>query len=923
LQNPLDIDEMELMTYKFASSFSRGARRIVTLAAALLPNMLAAQATGILTGVVRDEAGNPVQGATITLGGTQIGAAARSDGRYRLAAAPGRYAVSARLIGYASRIDTVNVTSGGTTTHDFVLAKAVTALEAVTTLGTRGEQRTVLDAPVPIDVLPATEIRSTGRTETAQILQALAPSFNFPRTTLGDATDNVRPATLRGMSPDQALVLIDGKRRHLSAVVNINGFVGRGSEAVDLNAIPASMIDHIEILRDGAAAQYGSDAIAGVINIVLKTNAPGDFTTQVGEYSTKQPAAGNWNSDVYHHDGKLFYTSAGKGFSFGQNGYLFVNGEIRDRGLTNRAAPDLRQQYFTGDPRNNDPNLPVPGGVDFSIGDSYNHDMSGWLNTGTTLANGIELYAFGGVNHRFGDAFAFWRRPQDPTNVRSIYPNGFVPEEQPTVLDGSGFGGIKGRAMGWDYDLSTGYGRNQFDMHVVHSVNVSLGANSPTNFYAGQLAFGQWTNNLDVFRDVNVGMRAPLHVAWGAEFRVDQYKVTQGDSASWINGGAKVLDANGNPTATPAPVGTQGYPGFRPEDAGSHSRNNVAGYIDLSSDITSNLLIDVAGRSEHYSDFGSTTTGKVSARFEPISGYALRGAVSTGFRAPSLGQEFFSNTAINFITLPGQTTAQPLEIRTFPVASPEAQALHAQPLRPEKSVNYSAGVALAPFRSLSATVDYYRINMKDRIVLSNNFTAQAVIDTLAAHGLSGLGGGRYFTNAVDTKTNGIDVVANYGWTFSPKSVLTLTAGYNGNWTQVTRVDTSSIIAGQSVALFSRVDRARLEVGNPRSNFLLSGNYQAGRAGIMLRTHRYGPVTSFGTTAAGDQTFGPQWITDGSFTFGPVVRRATVIVGMDNIFDKYPDPTIAANTNSGILPFAGITPFGFNGRFLYGKLSFGL
>ena len=755
------------------------------------------------------------------------------------------------------------------------------------------------------------------------MIQALAPSFNFPRTTLGDATDNVRPATLRGMSPDQALVLINGKRRHLSAVVNINGFVGRGSEAVDLNAIPASMIAHIEILRDGAAAQYGSDAIAGVINIVLKSNAPGDVTTQVGEYNTNQPAAGNFKTDVTHHDGKLFAFNADHGWSFGQNGYVFVGGEIRDRGLTNRAAPDLRQQYFTGDPRNNDPNLPVPGKVTFKIGDSYNHDVQGFINAGTTLANGIQLYAFGGGSHRFGDAFGFWRRPRDANNVRAIYPNGYLPEEQPTIVDGSGFVGAKGRALDWDYDLSTGYGRDQFDMNVVHSVNVSMGASSPTDFYAGQLAFGQWTSNLDVNRDFDVGMHAPIHAAWGAEFRVDQYKITQGDQASFENGGQFVLDQNGNPTKTPAAVGSQVYPGFRPEDAGSHSRNNVAGYVELSSDLTKQLLLDVAGRTEHYSDFGSTTTGKVSGRYELIKGYALRGAVSTGFRAPSLGQEFFSNTAINFVTLPGQTTATPLEIRTFPVASPEAIALHAKPLKPEKSVNYSAGVALEPFNSFSATIDYYRINMKDRIVLSNNFTAQAVIDTLAAHGLVGLGGGRYFTNAVDTKTDGVDVVANYGWSFTKSSVLRLTAGYNGNWTQVTRLDSSSVISGQSVNLFSRVDRARLEKGNPRSNFLLSGDFTTGRAGITLRAHRYGPVTSFGTNSngSGDQTWPARWITDASLSYGPL-RRATVVVGVDNIFDTYPEPTIAANNNSGLLPFAGITPFGFNGRFLYAKVSYG-
>ncbi|HSQ31951.1 MAG TPA: TonB-dependent receptor, partial [Gemmatimonadaceae bacterium] len=374
----------------------RHALRSSLVAAAIVSPLASQSATGTVTGRVVDAAGAPVQGASVLLAGTQYGATARSDGSYRLTAPAGRYAITARLIGYTSRTDSVTITAGGTATVNFTLSRAATTLEAVTTLGTRGEQRTVLDAPVPIDVLPSLEIRSTGRTETSQMIQALAPSFNFPRTTLGDATDNVRPATLRGMSPDQALVLINGKRRHLSAVVNINGFVGRGSEAVDLNAIPASMIDHIEILRDGAAAQYGSDAIAGVINIVLKSNAPGDITAQVGEYNTKQPPAGNWKSDVTHHDGKLFAMNADRGWGFGQNGYVFIGGEIRDRGLTNRAAPDLRQQYFTGDPRNNDPSLPVPGKVTFKIGDSYNHDVLGFVNAGTTLANGIQLYAFGG-----------------------------------------------------------------------------------------------------------------------------------------------------------------------------------------------------------------------------------------------------------------------------------------------------------------------------------------------------------------------------------------------------------------------------------------------------------------------------------------------------------------------------------------------
>ncbi|HEY2378956.1 MAG TPA: TonB-dependent receptor [Gemmatimonadaceae bacterium] len=894
----------------------RSSAALTVLALSLLsPLSLAAQSSGTISGRVLDTQGAPLQGAAISLAGTTRGAIVRSDGSYRLTAPVGRYEIRARLLGYTPHSDSVTVSAGGAVTKSFTLDRAATSLEAVSVIGTRGEERTVIDAPVPIDVLSSLEVRSTGRTETSQMIQALAPSFNVPRTTLGDATDNVRPATLRGLSPDQALVLVNGKRRHVSAVVNINGFVGRGSEAVDLNAIPAGMIDHIEILRDGAAAQYGSDAIAGVINIVLKSTAPGDITGQVGEYSTEEPQVANFTSPTYKHDGKLFYANADHGWTFGQNGYVFLGGEIRDRGYTNRAAPDTRIQYFQNQQPNN-PDLPVPGGVDFKIGDSYQHDDLGWLNAGTTLANGIQLYAFGGLSHNFGDAFGFWRRPRDANNFRAIYPNGFLPEEQPVIWDGSGFVGMKGQALGWDYDLSTGYGRDVFDMHIVNSVNVSLGSASPTSFYAGQLAFGQSTTNLDVFRDFKPGF-APLHAAWGLELRDDQYKVGAGQLESYEIGTVHIIDSTGAQTTAPAAAGSQVYPGYQPQDAGNHSRTNVAGYVDLSSDLTSKLLIDLAGRAEHYSDFGSTTTGKIAGRYEPIHGVAFRGAVSSGFRAPSLGQEYFSNTAINFVGNP----AVPVEIRTFPVSSPVAQILHAKPLRPEKSMNYSAGVALEPLRSLSLTVDYYRIDLKDRIALSNNFTSTAVIDTLSAHGVTDVQGARYFTNAVDSRTNGLDVIGSYGWSLTRTALLRLTAAYNGNWTRVTRVDSSAILPGQGNALFSRVDQARLEKGNPRNNVVLSANLGVGRFGIDLRNQRFGEVTSFGTTPAGDQTWSPKWVTDASVSYGPVTH-ATITLGSDNIFNAYPDATITPNTNSGILPYSGISPFGINGRFVYAKLAYG-
>jgi iron complex outermembrane receptor protein len=528
----------------------------------------------------------------------------------------------------------------------------------------------------------------------------------------------------------------------------------------------------------------------------------------------------------------------------------------------------------------------------------------------------VQVYAFGGLSHRFGDAFGFWRRPRDANNLVAVYPNGYLPEEQPVIWDGSGYVGLKGQAASWEYDLSTGFGRNAFDMNVVNSVNVSMGPSSPRNFYAGQLVFGQWTTDLDVNRDFKFAL-APLHTAWGLEFRQDRYKVGAGDKASYENDGTFVLDSLGRATSTPAAAGSQVYPGYQPQDAGSHSRSNVAGYVDLSSDITSHLLLDVAGRYEHYSDFGSTTTGKVAGRYELVHGVAFRGAVSSGFRAPTLGQEYFSNTAINFVGTP----AVALEIRTLPVSSPIAQVLHAQPLRPEKSMNYSAGVALEPLRNLSFTVDYYRIDLKDRIVLSNNFTAQAVVDTLSAHGVVGVNGARYFTNAVDSRTNGLDVIGNYGWSITRTALLRLTAAYNGNWTRVTRVDSSSILPGQGNALFSRVDRARLEKGNPRNNLVLSANLGVGRFGIDFRNQRFGQVTSFGTTAAGDQTWDPKWVTDLALSFGPVTR-ATITLGADNIFNTYPDPTITPNTNSGILPYSGIAPFGINGRFIYAKLSYG-
>jgi len=902
----------------------------LTLAAA---HAASAQTSGTLHGRVTGPTGEALAGATVSATGTQRGAVVRADGSYQFTLPAGRYEVRARLLGYAMSVDSVTISAGQTTNKDFRVERAATSLESVAIIGSRGEQRSVISAPVPIDVLSAADLQQSGRTETAQMLQAVAPSINFPHATIADGTDHIRPATLRGLAPDQALVLVNGKRRHISALVNLNGFVGRGAQAVDLNAIPASMIDHVEILRDGAAAQYGSDAIAGVINIVLKSDAPATYTVEAGENvttynrgATPQLAFPGQTSEISAHDGSVLASSLNAGWSFGQNGYFEIGGESRNRGGTNRSLPDARLQYFAGDPRNT--NAPA---MHFWQGDSYNRDSQLFFNSGQTFSNGVELYAFGGYGRRRGASAGMWRRPNDDRTVRSIYPDGFLPFIKSDIADGSLSVGFKGDARGWTWDLGTVYGRNSFAFGVDNSANVSLGPSSKTSFDAGELIAGQSATTLDLFREVKTPWHRPVRVALGAEFRADRYEITPGDSDSYRDGGVRVLDANGVPTTRFAASGAQVFPGFRPSDSGAHGRSNDAAYVDFESDLTSKFLLDVAGRAERYSDFGSTSTGKVAGRYQLAKGVALRGAVSSGFRAPSLGQEFFSSTATNFIA------GVPFDIRTFPVATKEAKVLGATDLKPEKSINLSAGIAVEPARGLALTADFYQIKINDRIVLSDNFTGAAIQTLFDSAGLHGVSGGRFFSNAIDTRSNGLDLVANYDVIFSAKSSLKLSSGYNHNVVKVTHVDsTPPALRLFQENLFGRVERTRIERGNPRDNLFVSANYGVGALGVTARTQRYGQVSVAGATATNatgslDQTYGAKWISDVGLTY-TLRSRYALTVGADNLFDVYPDrnvnPGDPATTNGGIsnfgiFPYNAISPFGFNGRFVYTKLSLGL
>ena len=912
---------------------------------ALLPGVLLAQAnSGTLAGRVTG-ADAPVAGASVFVGGRT--ASTRSDGGYRITLSPGRYQVRVRALGFNTATDSVTITAGATTTANYTLVRAVATLEAVSTLGTRGEARSVIDAPVPIDVLSSAEIKATGRTETAQMIQAVAPSFNFPRTSIGDGTDHVRPATLRGLAPDQTLVLLNGKRRHNSALVNVNGFVGRGSAPVDLNAIPSSMIDRIEILRDGAAAQYGSDAIAGVVNVVLKQGTAGEFRSTLGQtYSTYNrpddvpvtpyPVQAG---EVSARDGRVFQAALDHGWTFSQNGFLHLAAELRDRGQTNRSLEDPRIQYGVGDPRETNLALPSPDGrVNHRQGDGSTHDVQGFWNGGRAFGS-TDFYTFGGLSARKGEATGFWRRPLDDRTLRNIYPNGFLPIIHSDIYDASGSVGFKGVYSGWNWDLGTVYGQNQFGFVIKNTANVSLGPTSPTQFDAGKLRFGQSTTTLDFNRDFKEVFPFPVNVAAGGEYRADKYTIVAGEPDSWRNGGATVIDVNGVVTTRPGAPGAQVFPGFKADsggkkgDEGSHSRNNAAFYVDVSSDLTNRLLVDLAARYENYSDFGSTTTGKVSTRFQIAEGLAFRGSASTGFRAPSLMQEWFSSTATNFVA------GVPFDIKTFTASSAEALALGSSPLKAEKSHNYGLGLAYEPVSSFSITGDYYRIGIDDRIVLSNNFTGAAAVAALASVGVTGVQGGRFFTNAIDTRTEGFDIIANYGITLANSGVLRLSAAYNHNRTSVTRVDTlPTPLALLKTSLFDRVEQGRIEEGNPADNLILSGNFDYRGVGLILRSQRFGKVTSYGTAPTNafgplDQTFSAKWITDVGVTY--LWRTLTLTVGADNVFDVYPDrnnnngniTTIATEnggtSNFGIFPYAGISPFGFNGRFIYTKVALGL
>ncbi len=783
-------------------------------------------------------------------------------------------------------------------------------LQTVIVTGTRSASRTESSSLTPIDVVSAQALQQTGTTDLPTALARIIPSLNFPRPAAADTADTQRPAQLRGLSPDQVLVLVNGKRWHPGAILLNNGVIGRGSQPVDLNTIPLSAIDHIEVLRDGASAHYGSDAIAGVINVILKKGAAGgDVEVSGGQYS-----AG---------DGRQWLGSANFGIPLnGDQGWLRLTLESGNQDHTNRAGPDNRSPAWEA------------LGVNFRQGDPDVHSNNVLLNAQYNITPDVEFYAFGHYGHRNSTSPAFFRyglnspKPNNPL-MASLYPNGFLPLENADSTDQSLVAGVRGTVNGWRWDVSANYGGNRVSYETRNSLNYAYlhdFGNTPTAFQDGILKATQQSFDIDIAKDFRPSwLPNPLTVAFGTEYLRQGYQIAAGALPSWYVGTSGTAG------------GAQGFAGWQPANAVNASRHDVAEYIDFETNLTDKLGASLAVRHENYSDFGSTTSGSLSARYDFTDSFALRGGASTGFRAPSLGQEYFSQISSLFYAA-GSLPGLPAGIYNrglVQVGSPIATLLGAEPLKAEKSRNFTLGAVWNPTEALNLSVDVYQIEIDNRIALSGaiSTTTPKVVSYLAANGITNLqySSVNYFTNAADTRTRGVDFVGTYVAKLGDAGTLTSTLSANYNQNKVTSVKANPAVLDNLGVSFVRLNRQDIKgyLANttPRSKLILSEQYDIGNWGFTGTLTRYGRYTSYVSSlstynpAAGivDQTFTPKWILDlaGNYRW----QHWTFTLGADNVLNNHPDKNIANNTNNGTLPYSTYSPFGYNGAYVYGKVRY--
>ncbi|WP_299437166.1 TonB-dependent receptor [uncultured Aquimarina sp.] len=850
----------------------------------------------IVTGTVTDSSGLPVPYVNIAEKGSNKGTTTDDDGKYTIAVDENAVLVFS-FVGF----QTQEITVGAQDKIDVVLLEGE-ALSTIIVVGSRSPKRTATDTPVAVDIIDMQDIiTKSGKIEINELLQYSAPSFNANKQSGSDGADHIDPASLRGLGPDQTLVLINGKRRHSSSLINIFGTRGRGNSGTDLNTIPATSIKRIEILRDGAAAQYGSDAIAGVINIVLKdnidklsgsisygaynTNAKGDFpdgtpNTDGNRLDTEND--GNRIADDKSFDGGSVKVTANYGVGIGEKGYINFTTEYLSKNKTLRPGYSFRRGF----------------------GEAAIDGFNFFANASIPLSDKTELYAFGGRNYRDTDAFAFTRNDGERV-VTEIYPNGFTPRITSNIIDNSISAGVRTETdSGWKIDLSNTWGKNNFHYFIEGTLNASLEENSPTEFDAGGHSLSQNTINLD-FSKYYPKITKGLNLAFGAEYRTENFIIFAGEEGSYAT-----YDVNGLAITNPAtqtqpidtdsgqlrPGGSQGFPGYSPANEVDRSRSNLSLYADAELDITDAFLLAGAARFENYSDFGSTINGKLAFRIKASENINIRGSVSSGFRAPSLAQIYYN---LRFTDFQGGVATETL---LSPNNSPVTASFGIDRLKEETSLNGSLGVT-AKLGSFSATVDGYYIDIKDRIVLTGTFEATEIDNVNEA---------QFFANGVDTETLGLDLVLSWKGNYDFGTLSALLAG-NVNNMYITGVNTDL----DSDIFFGKREQAFLLASAPRSKFALNLNYNTDKFNAGLGLTRFSDITLVDFTDSEDE-YGAKITAD--LTVGyKLSDQLKLTIGGNNITNEYPDQQNDGETEAG--GYWDSVQMGFGGAFYYARLDF--
>lgn len=854
----------------------------------LLPVTAFGQAARI-SGRVLDTSGQPITGARVVQKGTLNSAVTRGDGTFELRHGGGSVTLVVTAFGFRD----TEVTLSGSAATDITLETAI-AITAIEVVGSRRQDRSATESPSAVDVLDVRELAQTsGQLDINQLLQYVAPSFNANRQSGADGSDHIDPATLRGLGPDQTLVLINGKRRHQSSLINIFGSRGRGNTGTDLNAIPMAAVERIEILRDGASAQYGSDAIAGVINIVLRSGT-GELDGSLATGARVADAPSDLAITSSGFDGEEFQAAANYGWRIGQDGYLNVTGETLGRERTNRPADpeqfDIYRRQF---------------------GDAQARQAGVFLNTLVPMSPSSGFYGFGGVSFRKTDAYAWTRDPDSERNVPEIYPDGFDPHIVSDIIDGSASAGLRTQLGGWDVDLNNTFGLNRFHYFVEGTLNASLLAASPTDFDAGGFQLIQNTTGVSLSR-LLPAVRSGLNLAAGAEFRVDNYRIFAGEEGSWRNYGLHTYTENGETITVDTlgrPGGSQGFPGFQPANELNENRTNVGVWADVELDVTDRFLVGVAGRFENYSDFGSTFNAKAATRVALTDAVALRATASTGFRAPSLPQIHFNSTFTDFVggvAVDKLIAANGSEL-TRTVGIPE--------LKEETATNVSVGLTARAGR-FSATIDAYQIDIDDRIVLTGAFedTDDAIGEDLAA---MGVGAAQFFTNALDTRTRGIDVVLTFGHRLGAHDMNWSLAG-NFNDMELGAVKTTPRLAGKEDIYFGAREQHFLLASAPPTKITFGLDHRVNRLETSARLVHYGRIVLIDWLDTPD-VYESRRVLDLSLGYR-LTNRARVTLGATNLLNSYPTQQDTETETGGLWD---AVQMGSSGTFVFAKLNFRL